>query len=68
MADIDRIVIGDARRRCRCAFAMWPKSRSARNCARGAGTYNGHEAVVGTTFMLMGENSPHGLRTASRSG
>ena len=23
----------------------------------GAGTYNGHEAVIGTTFMLMGENS-----------
>lgn len=56
IADIDRIVIGThegvaVRIRDVAEVALGKELRT------GAGTYNGHEAVVGTTFMLMGENS-----------
>lgn len=54
--DIERIVIGTrdgvpVRIRDVASVGLGKELRT------GAGTYNGHEAVVGTTFMLMGENS-----------
>ena len=56
VADINRIVIGThdgvpVRIRDVASVELGKELRT------GAGTYNGHEAVVGTTFMLMGENS-----------
>ncbi len=56
VADIQRIVIGTrsgvpVRIRDVASVSLGKELRT------GAGTYNGHEAVVGTTFMLMGENS-----------
>ena len=56
IADINRIVIGThdgvpVRISDVAEVALGKELRT------GAGTYNGHEAVIGTTFMLMGENS-----------
>ena len=46
-----------ARRRARSASAMWRRWRSARNCAPARPRTTASEVVLGTTFMLMGENS-----------
>ncbi len=56
IADINAIVIGThegipVRIRGVAAVALGKELRT------GAATFNGHEAVIGTTFMLMGENS-----------
>ena len=50
--------VAGSHRRCR-------RGRSwAANCAAAPALHNGHECVLGTTFMLMGENS----RTVSHAG
>ncbi|HMJ06200.1 MAG TPA: CusA/CzcA family heavy metal efflux RND transporter, partial [Chthoniobacterales bacterium] len=56
IADLNRIVLGThegvpVRIRDVAEVALGKELRT------GAGTYNGHEAVIGTTFMLLGENS-----------
>ena len=50
-------------RACRSASAMSPRSSSGSELRTGAATENGQEVVLGTVFMLMGENS----RTVSQA-
>ena len=40
-----------------CAFATWQKLALAEELRTGAATDNGREVVLGTVFMLIGENS-----------
>ena len=42
---------------CRSACATSPRSARARNCAPARPPQNGREVVLGTVFMLIGENS-----------
>ena len=46
-----------------CAFATWQKLAIGRELRTGAATDNGREVVLGTVFMLIGENS----RTVSQA-
>ncbi len=59
----------DARRHARSSSATSPRSRIGKELRTGAATMNGEEVVLGTVFMLMGENSrivaQRGRRTSS---
>lgn len=56
IADINRIVIG-AREGVPVRIRDVASVAVGKELRTGAGTYNGHEAVIGTTFMLVDENS-----------
>lgn len=56
IADINRIVIG-AREGLPVRIRDVASVAVGKELRTGAGTYNGHEAVIGTTFMLVDENS-----------
>ncbi|MFZ2277858.1 MAG: CusA/CzcA family heavy metal efflux RND transporter [Prosthecobacter sp.] len=56
IADIDQIVIG-ARKGVPVRIRDVASVAIGQQLRTGAGTYNGHEAVIGTTFMLVDENS-----------